>query len=220
MLNILPISDVHGNQQVLDYILGEIDPDSYDIITCSGDIWEGSSTGEACYWDDFQKAVGKPIVMIQGNHDFWSSSVFDSFEHIELLHNDCYEFNGVKFFGTPYTVNFGMWNNMCDENSLFEVWDKAIPDDLDVLLTHGPPYGYGDNCNQPIYNNDKYSHLGSKALNAIILERNPKYVFCGHIHSGDRYSVMDNGTKVYNVSCLDEAYMFGGFNPYPKVVSV
>lgn len=220
MVNILPISDIHGQPHVLDYILEDIDPDSYDIITCSGDVWEGTSSGGVYKWVNFQKAIGKPIVMIQGNHDFWSSSAFDQVDDIHLLHNELYEFNGVKFFGTPYTVNFMNWNHMSDEDSLYEMWNKLIPENLDVLLSHGPPYGYGDNCNQPVYGNTAESRLGSKALKEVILNKNPKYCIFGHIHSGDRRTIMDNGTICLNVSCLDEAYKFGVFNPYPEVVEL
>lgn len=219
-MKILPISDIHGIPHILNYISDEIDPDSYDLITCSGDIWEGTSPNGHYKWDNFQKEINKPIVMIQGNHDFWSSTAFDQYPNIHLLHNEELEIDGVKFFGTPYTVNFLNWNHMSDEKALFDMWDIVVPKDLDVLLSHGPPYGYGDNCNQPVYGNSSESKLGSKALKQIILDKNPKYVFCGHIHTGDRITEMENGTKIYNVSCLDEAYKFMGFNPPPEVVEL
>lgn len=219
-MKILPISDIHGSPHVLDYILNEIDPDTFDLITVSGDVWEGTSIGGKYKWDNLQKAMGKSILMIQGNHDFWTSDAFNEMDNIHLLHNESIEIDGVKFFGTPYTVNFLNWNHMSDEKSLFEMWDKLIPNDIDVLLSHGPPYGYGDNCNMPVYGNTPESKLGSKALKQIILDKNPQYVFCGHIHSGDRLTEMDNGTKIYNVSCLDEAYKFMGHNPPPEVVEL
>lgn len=219
-MKILPISDIHGIPHIFDYILNEIDKDSYDLITCSGDIWEGTSPTGHYRWDNFQQRTNKPIIMIQGNHDFWPSTAFNEYPNIHLLHNESIEINGVKFFGTPHTVNFMNWNHMSDEKSLFEMWDKLVPKGLDVLLSHGPPYGYGDNCNQPVYGNTPDSKLGSKALKQIILDKSPKYVFCGHIHTGDRITEMKNGTKIYNVSCLDEAYQFMGFNPPPEVVEL
>jgi len=219
-LKILPISDIHGQPHVFDYIVGDIDPDSYDIVICAGDVWEGTGIKGKFKWMNFQNAIQKEIVMIQGNHDFWTSTAFDDVPEIHLLHNESVTIDGVKFFGTPNTVNFGNWNHMNDEKSLFELWDKQMPDDIDVMLSHGPPFGYGDNCNQPVYGNTADSHLGSKALAEIILNKNPQYVFCGHIHTGDRVTEMDNGTKIHNVSCLDEAYKFMEFNPPPEVVEL
>lgn len=219
-MKILPISDIHGRPEVLEYISDEIDPKSYDLITCSGDVWEGSSISKKYEWDSLQKKIKKPIIMIQGNHDFWLPSIFNRFKNIHLLHNSSMTLDHVKFFGTPNTVNFMNWNHMMDEDELFKLWDSKIPEGVDVLISHGPPYGYGDNCNMPVYGNTSESKLGSKALLAILEDRAPKYCIFGHIHSGDRFTVMPNGTKCLNVSCLDEHYRFGGFNPYPQVLEL
>jgi Icc-related predicted phosphoesterase len=219
-MKVLPISDVHGKDEVLHYIVDNIPSDTYDIITVSGDIWEGSSITKKYVWMSFQETVDKPIILIQGNHDYAPSSVFDDVPNIHLLYNETIEVNNVSFFGTPNTVNFGMWNYMNDEEHLLELWKKTIPDNVDVVLSHGPPYGYGDNCNQQVYNNDENSHLGSKSLNSIILERNPKYCIFGHIHTGDRHTIMPNGTICLNCSVLDEAYQFMKFNPPPEVVEL
>ena len=219
-MKILPLSDIHGNFDILEYVLNEIPKDSYDVVTVSGDVWEGTSPTPKIKWAKFQKNIDKPIVMIQGNHDFWASSTFDDIPDIHLLHNEVIEIDGVKFFGTPHTVNFGNWNWMNSEDNLFEMWDNIVPKNIDVMLSHGPPFGHCDNCNQPVYGNTADSKLGSKSLLAILLDKSPKYVFCGHIHTGNRTSVLENGTKIYNVSCLDEAYHFDVFNPLPEVVEI
>lgn len=219
-MNILPISDIHGNPDILDYCIHEIDRDSFDVVTVSGDVWEGSGISGKYKWNTFQKILKKPIIMIQGNHDFWPSTTFNGYKDIHLLHNEGITIDGVSFFGTPYTLNFCNWNHTSDEKTLFDMWDKLIPDKLDVLLSHGPPYGHCDNCNQPVYGNTAESKLGSKALLAVLEDKGPKYVFVGHIHTGDRISVLDNGTKVYNVSCLDESYTAMGHNPAPAVVEL
>lgn len=220
-IKILPISDLHGkHNEIFEYILDNIDVVDYDIVTASGDLWEGTSNTPRTDWINFQKIIKKPIILIQGNHDYFSSDMFDKCDNIHLLHNESIIINGVKIFGTPYTTNFMDWNWMSSEDKLFEMWNKLVPNDTDVLLSHGPPYGFCDNCNQSAYGNTKYSKLGSKALLEILLDKSPKYLFCGHIHTGDRFKQVENGTKIYNVSCLDEAYQFQGFNPPPKVVEL
>ena len=219
-MNILPISDIHGKDEILYWIIDNINPELYDLVTVSGDLWEGGSLDKREVWVEFQKQINKPIVMILGNHDYTDASVFDDVDNIHLLHNESIEIDGVLFYGTPYTVRFCNWNWMSSEEELYEAWSKGIPDKLDVLLSHGPPHGYCDNCNQPVYGNTVDSTIGSASLRKVIEEKDIKYVFCGHIHTGDRVRAMECGTKVYNVSCVDESYKFGGHNPTPSVVKL
>ena len=44
-----------------------------------------------------------------------------------------------------------------------------------------------------------------KELTAII-EKRPRLVFCGHIHTGQHGGVDFEGSRTYNVSRLDERY--------------
>lgn len=56
-------------------------------------------------------------------------------------------------------------------------WNQ-IPDDTDILLTHGPPLGHGD----LVRNGD---HVGCVELLSTIQQRvRPKYHVFGHIHEG------------------------------------
>jgi len=219
-MKLLPLSDIHGKWDILDYVRDEIPTEYYDVVTITGDVWEGSLVDGVNEIKNFQEAIGKPIVMIQGNHDFWRGSIFDNVDDVHLLHNESVEINGVSFYGTPYTVNFMNWNWMSDEETLYDVWSKNVPDKVDVLLSHGPPHGYCDNCNQPVYGNTADSTLGSASLRKVIEEKDIKYVFCGHIHTGDRVRKMECGTMVYNASCVDESYNFLGFNPAPMIVKL
>jgi hypothetical protein len=43
-------------------------------------------------------------------------------------------------------------------------------------------------------------------LTNAILEKQPKNVFCGHIHSGKHGKIEFNGSNLYNVSRLNEDY--------------
>jgi hypothetical protein len=54
---------------------------------------------------------------------------------------------------------------------------EAIPDGVDVLLTHSPPLGHGDLTS----NGD---HVGSSALLAAIERTQPPLAVFGHIHEG------------------------------------
>ena len=55
-----------------------------------------------------------------------------------------------------------------------DIWSEMVPEDLDILITHGPPYGYLDGIR----------HSGCHHLARIIESRRPKLVVFGHIHVG------------------------------------
>lgn len=54
--------------------------------------------------------------------------------------------------------------------------------------------------------NPKAIHAGGKSLADAICRVQPRYVFCGHLHTcKDKYLKLDN-TEIYNVSILDNNY--------------
>jgi hypothetical protein len=63
-----------------------------------------------------------------------------------------------------------------DEDELREHF-AAIPDGVDVLVTHTPPEGHGDRTQAG-------DHVGSSALLAAIELRQPPLALFGHIHEG------------------------------------
>ncbi len=90
---------------------------------------------------------------------------------------------------------------MKDPNELESVY-AAIPDDIDILVSHQPPYGYGDHV--PIAGG-RVDHLGSRELLAAIRRVKPRLVICGHVHEAHGRSEF-NGTLIYNVAIDDEQY--------------
>lgn len=109
-----------------------------------------------------------------------------------------------KIFGTPYCKQFGNWAYMEPTERLEELY-KDIPNNVDILLTHDQPYGYGDIVLQHTYWNTGES-IGNKPLLEAVLMKQPKYMFCGHLHTSTHDCVNINTTKRYNVSIKDENY--------------
>ncbi|XP_005105670.1 metallophosphoesterase MPPED2 [Aplysia californica] len=117
----------------------------------------------------------------------------------ELLKN-CYYLEdsgvsvcGVNIFGSPWQPEFGDWGfNLPRGGPCLEKWDK-IPDDTDILLTHGPPIGHGDWC---------FSGLRAgcvELLTTIQTRVKPKFHIFGHIH--EAYGVTsDDQTTFINAS--------------------
>ncbi len=79
-------------------------------------------------------------------------------------------------------------------------WDQ-IPDDIDVLITHGPPLEIQDR-------NMQGENVGCKDLLERVLQVRPKYHVFGHIHAayGMNYWLLE-GTTFVNASVCDEGYL-------------
>jgi Icc-related predicted phosphoesterase len=108
----------------------------------------------------------------------------------------------VKIYGSPWQPEFFNWafNLPRKGEELKRRWNN-IPTDTDILITHGPAYGYVD---QVI---GRTEHLGCELLADRIKEIKPKIHVCGHIHSG-RNVVFDDGTLYINASVLNERYEY------------
>ena len=82
-------------------------------------------------------------------------------------------------FGDFRQPEFGGWAyNLKRGEECLEKWN-LIPDDTDILVTHGPPLGYGDYCSSQL-------RAGCSELLSTIQNRvKPKIHVFGHIHEGN-----------------------------------
>jgi hypothetical protein len=108
----------------------------------------------------------------------------------------------MSVWATPWSNPFMRWAFMKRPSDLERVY-AAIPEDIDVLVSHQPPYGYGDST----FDLDarRVEHVGSRELLVAIERVRPRVVICGHVHGGfGRYE--HQGIPIYNVSVVDESY--------------
>lgn len=175
---------------------------SGDLLIIAGDMTIYGEKGEHLMfarWVD--NLPFEHIVVIGGNHDKYLSHKNNPFKRAHYLLNSSIEINGVKIWGSPYTPTFQHWYFMKNRGpEIRKVWD-SIPRDLDILVTHGPPYGIldesfrGQNC-------------GCRDLLNSVLARPPKYHIFGHIHEGyGEQKIIGIPTKFLNCSYLDENYV-------------
>lgn len=99
---------------------------------------------------------------------------------IIYLENNSTTIEGLKIWGSPITPSFGVgWAFNKDRGKIHEVWDK-IPDDTDIVVTHGPAQGVLDLS----FNRDGVlEYCGCKNLLKRIFTIQPKLFLFGHIHS-------------------------------------
>lgn len=81
---------------------------------------------------------------------------------------------------------------------------NEIPEGLDILITHDAPFGVSDILLQEGYYTGE--HIGNKPLAEAILQKSPKIVCHGHLHSTSREFESLGKSKVINCSIKDEFY--------------
>ena len=64
-------------------------------------------------------------------------------KHIHYLQDSSVTIGGLKIWGSPWTLFFFDWAFNLYEDQLREKWEE-IPEDTDIIVTHGPPLGYGN----------------------------------------------------------------------------
>ncbi|ELT98044.1 hypothetical protein CAPTEDRAFT_3300 [Capitella teleta] len=108
--------------------------------------------------------------------------------------------HGVRIYGSPWQPEFCDWGFNLDRGQpCLDKWNK-IPEGIDVLMTHGPPIGYGDLCVSD-------QRAGCVELLTSIQKRiKPKFHIFGHIHEG--YGAWSDGTTSYiNASTCNLRYL-------------
>lgn len=188
------ISDLHGFKPELP---------GGDILIICGDLTARNKRDE---YDQFNLWLSKlPYrckVVIGGNHDglLERKQVMIGSEHIHYLCDSNFEFEGLKIWGSPYTPKFGNWHFMKNRGQdIRRHWD-LIPNDIDVLVTHGPPYGIFDEVDYEV-------HVGCKELRKAVQERIKPRIHCfGHIHECGGKTVTIDDTLYVNCSYVDERY--------------
>lgn len=209
MYRITCISDSHTkHDHLIDNLPGG------DILIHAGDL---SSTGRPHEIESFCKWFDKidnydDKIFIAGNHDFLfenhpaqAAQIVNSYKWITYLQDTAYSLGPVlgrmiKIYGSPWQPEFYNWafNLPHNEIELEKNW-AAIPEDTDILITHGPPHGTLDKVI------GQFENLGCQKLTERLKVLKPKIHIFGHIHSGRGY-YFDGTTHYFNASVLDERY--------------
>jgi Icc-related predicted phosphoesterase len=207
-MKITLISDTHNKHK---FVTNDLP--GGDLLIHAGDL---SSMGyeheirEFCKWfNNIDNYTHK--VFIAGNHDWGFQNnveivkeILNFYENITYLQDNSTLLGEdmVSVYGSPWQPEFYNWafNLPRQGVELKEKWDN-IPNNTDILITHGPAYGYVDKVI------GRTENLGCELLTERIKELKPKIHVCGHIHTGYGYT-FDGDTHYINASVLNESYVY------------
>jgi len=200
-MKILHLSDTHCQHDKI------IIPNDIDLVIHSGDF---SSRKDAIrnekessdFIDWFSSLDIRHKVLVAGNHDTSIQARLITPEEIEnrgiiYLENASVKIEGLLVWGSPYTPLYGEWAFMKREEELASVW-QSIPDDADIVITHGPPRGMLDLTFDADRSGTPYYRLcGSESLADRIDEVKPALHCFGHIHNSPQGThVLNAGTRL------------------------
>lgn len=205
-LKICAISDLHGD-------FPEIEP--CDLVLICGDIIplnRQQNINKSLLWlkNYFipwcETLPCDKVIFIAGNHDFVFEvlslqEIYDLLpEKIEYLFDSMTEYKGIKIYGTPWCTGLPNWAFYTKNEHQYEMILEC-----DILITHQPPLiGLVGTVLQHGFNymNTFASYKLAKQIDKI----KPKYVLCGHVHSGNHVPETINDVTYVNVSIKDENY--------------
>jgi Icc-related predicted phosphoesterase len=213
-MKVVLISDTHGLHNSIrvpngDLLIhaGDLSPSGTDSQVAAAAKWLGS-------------LPHRHKIAIAGNHDWLferqptrAAALLRS-AGVSYLQDSGTSIDGLSIYGSPWQPEFMHWAFNIPRGQLAKYW-RQIPSGLDILITHGPPYGILDQRVLPRTRRlaaweDEVphagsDHLGDEELLAAVERTQPRVHVFGHVHSG--YGTSQHGqTTFYNAALCDEDY--------------
>lgn len=177
--SIFAFSDTHGNHRRLRV------PEDADIVICAGDAVEDDLKGVE--YDDFISWFGvlpaKWKLFVPGNHEL----SFDLDQANDIIRK--FEAAGITVLQDAVEDCDGLIIGSISGNA--RIADEDIPNDLDILVTHYPPYGILD------------EDIGSPEILNFVLKAKPMWHLFGHIHATEGQQFQLGSTTCQNISVFN-----------------
>ena len=203
-------------------------PECDFLIHCGDFSGRGEFFAVRDFAEWFASQPARHRICIAGNHELtfdfdhskYNPSIRDIIarnDKIKYLENSEKLIDGIMFYGSPAQPWFYDWGfNFYRGPEIKRVWSN-IPENVDVLITHGPPYGVLDRVKKHKKNGDN-ERAGCADLLEIIERLKPKLHCFGHLHQ-DGLRIATNGiTTFVNGAVLDDDYRFRpNIKPYVEL---
>ena len=191
-----------------------------DIVVIAGDFIDRSRQDQISIVHSFlqwchnghRKDVA--FIVVAGNNDIWSLDNQNPLknlpenDNVHWLEDFGVMVNGLRFWGTPWIKDKGTNDRFAkSEEALREKF--ALMNDVDILVSHATPHIEGS-----YISGSMKDHKGSDSLSAMIVEKKPQIVFCGHVHAGQHEPEKLGDSLVFNVSL----YKNGKVSFRPRVI--
>ena len=192
-----------------------------DVFIHAGDFSSVGKMNEVEKFRDYLVSLPHPSkIVIAGNHDVtfqvdWYNQIgYNKFHRgvlqdavacknllrtahgITYLEDSACEVAGLKVWGSPWQPEFCGWAFNCERGEAIRKYWDLIPQETDILITHGPPLGHGDKA-QYTYN------VGCEELLKAVERVKPLVHVFGHIHEGYGVTTSRETAFVNASTCTD-----------------
>jgi predicted phosphodiesterase len=195
-MRIVCISDTHS-------LHNEVDVPDGDILVHAGDFTERGELDDVAAFDEWLSTLPHAHkFVVAGNHDFcFERQPQDARARLQsavYLEDSGATAMGLNIWGSPWQPRFFDWAFNLDRGEpLAKKW-ALIPDDTDIVITHGPPMGTLDVTRRG-------ESVGCQALAERMRVVRPRLHVFGHIH--EAYGVQTaHGTTMANASVCNLRY--------------
>jgi predicted phosphohydrolase len=175
-VRVVAVADTHGFQTDLGRI-----PDG-DLFVHAGDLCRAGTLQELSAAADWIRALPhRHKVVVAGNHercleDTPAEARARLGPELQYLQDSGCTIEGLRLWGSPWQPAYNDWAfNRPRGAALAERW-ALIPEGLDLLITHGPPAGFGDRSGVA-------GRAGCAELRAAVERAAPRVHLFGHIHA-------------------------------------
>ena len=207
-MRIVCLADTHNHHDALAV------PDG-DVLIHAGDATLGGTGEEVASFATWLRSLPHPLkLFIAGNHDRLFQDAPDEArallgDEIVYLQDSATTIDGLLVWGSPWQPWFLDYAfNLPRGEALQAKW-KLIPEETDVLVTHGPPRGIRDRVAGEAEEMGRKlgqgPHAGCEDLRAALRKKSPRLHVFGHIHEGYGRETVD-GMEFVNASCVDSRY--------------
>jgi hypothetical protein len=177
----------------------EVEVPGGDLLIFTGDLSMFSKNMSAI--EDFNDWLGELPhrwkLVIPGNHEFFLEAAPHNrsmLSNATVLIDEEISIHGLKIYGSPATPLGGGAFGMPAPEERARHWAR-IPNDVDVLVTHGPPRGILD------LSPGQHEHAGDPELMSQVKELTSLRLHCfGHIHGG--YGMLEQDGVLFVNSAL------------------